>query len=212
MIVGQSGSGKSTLLNMIGLMDKPTSGKVIINGIDVSTMKSREQAKMRTNIGFVFQFYNLFPELTATDNVIIPLLAKGKREKTGKKNQTENTAKAIKMLDRVGLGNRVNNHPDELSGGEQQRVAIARAMVNEPSIIIADEPTGDLDSKTGKEILDLFIELNEKYGYTFLIVTHNPEIAKLGKRRIEMMDGKIISDTGSTVGFEKTIDDLPERS
>jgi ABC-type lipoprotein export system ATPase subunit len=191
-IVGPSGCGKSTLLNMIGLMDIPTSGTIIVDGKNTSALKSSEQSKMRTRIGFIFQFYNLFQELSALENVTIPLLAKGEND------EKKNKEKAMEMLKRVGLENRVDNHPGELSGGEQQRVAIARAMIADPAIILADEPTGDLDTKTGKEILDLFIKINLDFGYTFLIVTHNQDVARLGKRIVEMKDGKIINDSGAS--------------
>jgi putative ABC transport system ATP-binding protein len=188
-IQGQSGCGKTTLLNMAGLMDRPTSGDVVIMGKSTKDLTDKEQASIRANhVGFVFQFYNLIEHLTALENVTIALAAKGiKKEK-------ERNEIATKVLVRVGLGDRLKNKPDELSGGERQRVAIARALVNGPSIVIADEPTGDLDTETGAEILGLFKDLNEKDGHTILIVTHDPTIGAMGKRKIRMKNYKIIQD------------------
>lgn len=186
-IQGPSGCGKTTLLNLIGVMDVPTSGIVMISGKNTLKMTSNEISARRNRTGFVFQSYNLLEDLTALENVTLPLIARGVKE-------SERVEKARVMLERVGLSKRMNNMPSELSGGEQQRVAIARAMVAEPELIIADEPTGDLDTKTGKEIIDLIVEVNEKYGHTVIIVTHNPGIGAMGKRRVFMEDGMIIKE------------------
>jgi len=185
-IVGKSGSGKSTLMHILGLLDSPSSGQVILNGIDVTQYKEKELARMRNQeIGFVFQFFNLLPRTTTTDNVMLPL-------KYSKVPRTEWKQRATDMLIKVGLANRLNNKSNELSGGQKQRVAIARALVNEPSIIFADEPTGNLDSKTGDEIVAFFKELNAQ-GKTIILVTHDDDLAKVAKRQIILKDGSIIS-------------------
>jgi putative ABC transport system ATP-binding protein len=176
-IQGPSGCGKSTLLNMIGLMDNPTGGKIFINEKDILSLKEREKNKIRSHIGFVFQFYNLLVELDAKQNVMLPLYVKP--AKKGKEMNKMALERSESMLSETGLGDRTGNTPDELSGGERQRVAITRAIINDPSIILADEPTGNLDTKKSKEILELFINLNKK-GHTVLIVT----------------DGKILDGTG----------------
>ncbi len=189
-IQGPSGCGKTTMLNLISLMDTPTRGDVLVKGRKTSEMDDDRQSEFRANnIGFVFQFYNLVEHLTATDNVSLAISASGM--KLGSKERRE---KARNVLERVGLGERLDNMPGELSGGEQQRVAIARAIVNDPAILIADEPTGDLDTEIGARIIDLFKELNEKDGRTIIIVTHNPEIGAMGKRRVRMKDYKIVAD------------------
>jgi len=181
-IMGPSGSGKSTLLNIIGCLDRPTSGQYLLNGVDVSTKDDNELAVIRNrSIGFVFQSFNLLPRFPAWKNVELPLLYSGVEPKTRK-------SKAIKMLERMGLGERADHNPNELSGGEQQRVAIARALINDPVIILADEPTGNLDSKVGREIMGIFAELNHE-GTTIILVTHELDIAAFAKRTITMRDG-----------------------
>jgi putative ABC transport system ATP-binding protein len=187
-IIGPSGSGKSTLMHIIGLLDRATSGKVSLENEEVSTLNQERLAILRNkHIGFVFQFFNLLPRTSAIDNVILPLLY-------SKVPRTEWLPKAQKLLQIVGLGERLNHTPSQLSGGQQQRVAIARALINNPSIILADEPTGNLDSKSGDEIMDFFKNLN-KEGNTIVLVTHEPEIANQTKRIIEVKDGKIVRDT-----------------
>ena len=184
-LFGPSGSGKSTLLHIIGCLDRPTSGKVYIEGKDVSRLSDDELAYIRRDkLGFVFQQFNLVSALTALENVELPMKISGNNRKKTRK-------KAIELLNSVGLGDRLNHFPRQLSGGEMQRVAIARALANEPDVILADEPTGNLDSKTGKEIVDLMIKLNKK-GYTFIVVTHDISIAKYATRKINIKDGKIL--------------------
>ncbi len=181
-IMGSSGSGKSTLLNMIGMLDVPTSGKVIIEGVDVSQIDEKQSADLRLNkLGFIFQFFNLFMELTALENVALPM------QIAGRKNFQE---RAMKLLDLVGLCDRANHKPAELSGGQQQRVAVARALVNEPALLLADEPTANLDTKSSEQIIDLLIELN-KSGQTIVMVTHEPELGKRADRIIRLKDGMI---------------------
>jgi putative ABC transport system ATP-binding protein len=186
--MGPSGSGKSTLMNIVGALDTPSSGTYILNGNDVSTMSESDLATVRNKeIGFVFQTFNLLPRYSALENVALPLVYAGFSKK-------ERLAKAKKALDDVGLGNRADHKPNELSGGQRQRVAIARALVNNPSIILADEPTGNLDSKTSYDIMNLFKELNEK-GNTIIMVTHEEDIAAYARRIVRLRDGKIESDT-----------------
>jgi putative ABC transport system ATP-binding protein len=183
-IMGPSGSGKSTLMNMIGCLDVPNSGIYTLNGIDVSTLSDDEQARIRNRrIGFVFQQFNLLPRTSALKQVALPLMYAGY-------GRSERNARARQVLEQVGLGDRVDHRPDELSGGQQQRVAVARALVVEPNIILADEPTGNLDSKTGDEILDLFAELNRQ-GMTIITITHDPEVAERTDRTITLRDGVI---------------------
>jgi len=190
-IMGPSGSGKSTFMNIIGCLDTPTTGKYYLEGIDVSTMDMNELAEIRNKkIGFVFQQFNLLSRATAIENVELPLIYAGIPLKQRKQ-------KALETLSWVGLKERANHYPRQLSGGQQQRVAIARALVNGPSIILADEPTGNLDSKASMEIMEIFKKLNEQQGLTTIIVTHEPDIAAFGKRQIRFLDGKIISDTTS---------------
>jgi putative ABC transport system ATP-binding protein len=185
---GPSGSGKTTLLNILGCLDKPTSGEVIIDGEDVSRMKEKELSKIRSRkIGFIFQTFNLFPILNAEENVLLPM-------ELTKTPMTERRLKAKKLLELVGLKERMWHRPNELSAGEKQRVAIARALANDPSIILADEPTGNLDSKTGKRIMDLLKELNEKTGSTIIVVTHDDKMAKLTKKILYLEDGNIVKD------------------
>ena len=185
-IMGPSGSGKSTLMNLLGCLDLPSSGIYRLENLDIQHLKSNQLAEVRNRrIGFVFQSFNLLPRATALENTELPLLY-GRVPKS--------TEIAFQALERVGLAHRAKHKPTELSGGERQRVAIARALVNGPAIILADEPTGNLDSVTGKEILDLFLELNQE-GVTLILVTHEQEIAQQAKRIIQMRDGKIITDT-----------------
>jgi len=182
--MGPSGSGKSTLMNIIGCLDRPTSGEYYLDGQLVSNMSDDELAIVRNKkVGFVFQNFNLLSRSTALINVELPL------RYSGVKN--ERKEKAIQALESVGLGDRVNHKPTELSGGQQQRVALARAIINNPSIIMADEPTGNLDSKSGKEIMELLLKMNKKSGTTLIIVTHDPKIAKQTQRVIELYDGKV---------------------
>jgi putative ABC transport system ATP-binding protein len=188
VVMGPSGSGKSTLLNMIGGLDNPTSGKVYINGQDISRMSDAALTELRAReIGFVFQFYNLVPVLTALENVELPLMITGVPEKEGRKRAEE-------LLDRVGLGDRLHHRPDELSGGQRQRVSIARALANNPSIVLADEPTGDVDTQTGSEIMELMHDLNRNMGATFIVITHDPVIAEHCDRVVRIVDGLVSTD------------------
>ncbi|MBY8991380.1 MAG: ABC transporter ATP-binding protein [Candidatus Lokiarchaeota archaeon] len=185
-VMGPSGSGKTTLLNMIGALDNPTSGAVYINRTNVAHMDDKQRTNLRLKeIGFIFQFYNLVPVLSAYENVELPMLFAGKPKQEIEKNVN-------KFLDVVGLNEKRDHLPSELSGGEQQRVAIARALCNEPSILIADEPTGELDTKMGMEIVKLLRELNLELHQTILMVTHDPSIGALAERMLKMRDGKII--------------------
>jgi lipoprotein-releasing system ATP-binding protein len=187
-IIGPSGAGKSTLLHLIGALDKPDSGTVTIDGVNVFNLPSKKQAKFRNkHMGFVFQFHHLLPELSAIENVAVPLWIEG----IGK---TEALKLAANMLTTVGLANRLENKPSELSGGEQQRVAIARALVTQPSLVMADEPTGNLDSANAQAIHELFLQLRDKFGYTFILITHNEALAALTDRILIMKDGKIVDE------------------
>jgi lipoprotein-releasing system ATP-binding protein len=185
-ISGASGAGKTTLLQLLGTLDEVQTGSLIINNKEVNTLNQKELANFRNKeIGFVFQFHNLLVEFTALENVCLPAFIGG----TDKKQAEE---KGMELLALLGLTDRANHKPDELSGGEQQRVAVARALINSPSIILADEPSGNLDSKNAEELHNLFLKLNKELGQTFVIITHNKELANLGSRKLEMKDGKII--------------------
>ncbi len=186
-IMGPSGSGKSTLMNMIGCLDTPDEGEYWLNGKLVSEMKDRELARVRNKeVGFVFQTFNLLPRANALHNVELPLIYAGLRRK-------ERLERAKRALERVGLGERMNHRPSEMSGGQRQRVAVARALVTEPSILLADEPTGNLDSTTSRDIMALFHELHDA-GHTILLVTHENDIARYAKRIINFLDGKVAED------------------
>ncbi len=188
-ILGPSGSGKSTLLHIMGLLDTPEKGRVFFDGIDTSKFSEDKLAEIRRKrIGFVFQFFYLFPTLTAIENVMLPMIFAGVPKK-------EREERAFKLLKLVGLEKRATHLPNELSGGERQRVAIARALANNPRIIFADEPTGNLDSKSGKKIMKILQSLNKK-GITIVMVTHDPQIAKQTKRKIFIKDGKIVREVG----------------
>ena len=188
-IMGPSGSGKSTLMNILGCLDQVTSGEYLLEGTRISTLNDDQLAEIRNRrIGFVFQSYNLLSRTTALDNVEVPLIYAGAGGRARRQ-------KAAEALEAVGLGDRLHHKPNELSGGQQQRVAVARALINEPSIILADEPTGNLDTKTGLEIIALFQRLNEERGITVLYVTHDGEIARFTRRIIRLRDGKVVEDT-----------------
>ncbi len=184
--VGSSGAGKSTLLHILGTLDTPDSGKVLIEGKDVFRESGKNLALFRNrNIGFVFQFHNLLPEFTAIENVMIPgLIARSKDSLV--------RSKALDMLNLLGLSGRIDHKPSELSGGEQQRVAVARALINSPSLVFADEPSGNLDSKNAAELHQLFFKLRNDFGHTFIIVTHNAEFAAMADRKIEIKDGVVM--------------------
>jgi putative ABC transport system ATP-binding protein len=186
-ITGPSGSGKSTLMHLLGCLDTPTSGKYFLSGVDVTTLSDLELSRLRNKeIGFVFQTFNLLPRITVMKNVELPLMYAGMPAK-------ERQKKTETILERVGLGHRKTHRPNELSGGEMQRVAIARALINDPQVVFADEPTGNLDSKTGKEIMVLFNDL-AKEGNTIILVTHDATIANYARRQLKMLDGKILEE------------------
>lgn len=188
-IVGPSGSGKSTLMNLIGLLDRPSAGSIVLDGVDVSRCELAEAARIRNRIhGFVFQSFQLLPRLTALENVALPLLYRGTPK-------AERSGPAMAMLERVGLADRADQRPETLSGGQRQRVAIARALVGSPRLILADEPTGSLDSGTAAEIMALFRDLNETLGVTILMVTHDHGLARACSRQVEVLDGRIVRDT-----------------
>lgn len=187
-VIGPSGAGKTTLLHLLGSLDKPDSGKVTIDDTDLFGLPGKKQSLFRNrNIGFVFQFHHLLPEFSAVENVAIPLWIGGKGKKEG-------LAQAAEILGTVGLEQRLENKPSELSGGEQQRVAIARALVNKPSIVMADEPTGNLDSANAQHIHELFLELREKLNQTFIMITHNETMAEMTDRTLIMRDGQIVEE------------------
>lgn len=188
-VMGPSGSGKSTFMNIIGCLDKPTEGQYLLDGTDVGTLDRDELASIRNRkIGFIFQGFNLLSRTSAIENVELPMLYNGY-------TTTERRTKAIAALQSVGLQGREHHHPNQLSGGQQQRVAIARALVNDAPIILADEPTGNLDTKTSREIIEFLVQLNERSGITIVLVTHDPEIAKYGRRFIRFVDGSVVEDT-----------------
>ena len=185
-IVGASGAGKTTLLQLLGTLDNMQAGSLIINNKEVNKLSQKELAEFRNKeIGFVFQFHNLLVEFTALENVCLPAFIAGTNRKTAEE-------KGLALLKLLGLSDRASHKPDELSGGEQQRVAVARALINSPSIVLADEPSGNLDSKNADELHNLFLKLNKDLGQTFVIITHNKALANLGSRKLEMKDGKII--------------------
>ena len=185
VVMGPSGSGKSTLLNLIGCLDKPTSGKVLINGIETSELSDKQLTELRRDkIGFIFQTYNLIPTLTAFENVELPMIFKGVSKK-------EREKKAMELLSMVGLEELADRKPNEMSGGQQQRVAIARALANDPLILLCDEPTGNLDTKTGKQVMDIIKQQNEERGVTVILVTHNPMLSSYGDRVVKIRDGRI---------------------
>lgn len=185
-IVGASGAGKSTLLHIIGTLDRPDSGIVSINNIETVGLKDKKLSDFRnSSIGFVFQFHHLLPEFTALENVCIPAFIAGTSEAEAQK-------KAKELLGFLGLADRANHKPSELSGGEQQRVAVARALVNQPAVVLADEPSGNLDSRSAKELHKMFFDLRDKFNQTFVIVTHNEELANMADRKLEMKDGQIV--------------------
>jgi putative ABC transport system ATP-binding protein len=185
-VLGPSGSGKSTLLNLIGALDKPTEGQLLIDGVDVSTLNDNQLAGLRLRIGFVFQFFNLIPRFTARDNVELSMSIEGKSKAERRKHAEE-------LLETVGLKDRINHKPAELSGGQQQRVAIARALANNPHFLLMDEPTGNIDSKTAEEVMSLIKNINEK-GVTIIMVTHDQRLAGEAKRTVQIIDGVITSD------------------
>jgi len=185
-IVGASGAGKTTLLQIIGTLERPDEGQIVIDGVDVSKLSSRKLSEFRNkNIGFVFQFHQLLPEFTAIENIMIPSFIAGKSTKEAKQRATE-------LLEFMGLSDRANHKPNELSGGEKQRVAVARALVNNPSVVLADEPSGSLDTKNKAELHQLFFDLRDKMGQTFVIVTHDEQLASITDRTIKMKDGMLM--------------------
>ncbi len=205
-IVGPSGAGKTTLLQIMGTLDNADHGEIIINGKDVGRMSQREQAHFRNrNIGFVFQFHQLLPEFTALENVMIPAMIARKPQKEAKR-------RALELLEYLGLKDRANHKPGELSGGEKQRVAVARALVNEPSVILADEPSGSLDSKNKSELHQLFFDLREQFGQTFVIVTHDEELARTTDRTIHIKDGEVVDETTGIGASESAVDDGTDTS
>lgn len=190
-ILGPSGSGKSTMLNLIGALDKPTSGTLLIDNVDISKLSDNQLTDLRKRIGFVFQFFNLIPRLTARDNVELSMsiadIGRAQRRK-----------RAIELLESVGLKERINHKPSELSGGQQQRVAIARALANEPKFLLLDEPTGNIDSKTASEVMGLLKKLNVENRVTIIMVTHDQHLAREAKRTVQMFDGQITSEVVNT--------------
>ena len=184
-ITGESGAGKSTLLHLLGTLDAPTAGEIFFEEKDISNLKGNQLADFRNkNIGFVFQFHQLIPEFSAIENVIVPMLI-------AKKSMSEAKTEAIRILTYLGLGERLEHKPSQLSGGEQQRVAIARALIMNPKVILADEPSGNLDSKNAKFIHELFFKMRDDFNLTFIIVTHNPELAQMADRQIVLKDGQL---------------------
>lgn len=199
-IMGASGSGKSTFMNILGFLDNPTKGQYFLDGINGNSLGNDERAAIRNQkIGFVFQGFNLLPRTSAIENVELPLFYRGGV------STRELREKASVLLDKVGLSGREKHEPNKLSGGEQQRVAIARALINEPAIILADEPTGNLDTQTTAEIMNLFLKLNDEMGITIIMVTHEPDVALYSKRNIVFRDGKIIKDLKTRQKKRKTV-------
>ncbi|MDC1361722.1 ABC transporter ATP-binding protein [Crocinitomicaceae bacterium] len=185
-IVGTSGAGKTTLLQILGTLDQPTSGNLIIDGEDPFSLNETKLSAFRnTTLGFIFQFHQLLPEFTACENVMLPALIRGVNKKDAEEQ-------AISLLEKVGLQDRINHKPSELSGGEQQRTAVCRALINKPKIIFGDEPSGNLDTQSSKELHELFFKLREEFDQTFVIVTHNKELSKMADRSLEMVDGKFV--------------------
>jgi lipoprotein-releasing system ATP-binding protein len=203
-IVGPSGAGKTTLLQIIGTLDKPDSGDITIDGIDVSQLSTKKLSDFRNqHLGFVFQFHQLLPEFTALENIMIPAFISGQ-------SRSEAKARAEELLDFMNLSERANHKPAELSGGEKQRVAVARALVNHPAVILADEPSGSLDTKNKAELHQLFFDLRDKFGQTFVIVTHDEELAKTTDRTIHLKDGLIIGETTKDGDQEHNYDEINE--
>lgn len=188
VLLGRSGSGKSTLLHILGSLDFPDAGTLLIGGKDVLALKGKELSRFRNrSVGFIFQFHHLLPEFTALENAMMPGLIAGRP-------QGEVRRRAMELLDYLRLSERLDHRPSELSGGEQQRVAVARALLNDPSVILADEPTGNLDSSNARDMHELFINLKRDFGHTFLIATHSADLAALGDRKVEMSDGRLVRD------------------
>jgi len=190
-VIGPSGSGKSTLMHILGCLDRPTSGRYLLGEKDVSEISPDERASLRNRqIGFIFQSFNLLPRTPAVENVELPLLYNG-----GKLSRSQRRSRALEMLASLGLSDRALHHPNQLSGGQQQRVAIARALVNSPGLLLADEPTGNLDSQTSREIMELFRRLNQERGLTLVVITHERVIAECASRIVELRDGRVESDS-----------------
>jgi len=191
-LVGPSGSGKTTLLQLIGCLDQPTSGKVVIAGQDATNLNRNQRADLRkSTIGFVFQFFALIPTLTAYENVEMPLLLNGK-------SPAERKQRVMELLENVGMADRTNNRPDQLSGGQQQRIAVARALATDPKLILADEPTANLDTDNGEQVMEIMKRLNKETGTTFVFATHDPRVIKYASRVVTLQDGLIVKDNGKT--------------
>jgi putative ABC transport system ATP-binding protein len=209
-IVGPSGSGKSTFMHILGCLDKPTGGSYVLNGKDVSKLSKDELARVRNStIGFVFQSFNLLPRTSAIENVELPLLYNGK-----KSTPAERKKRAVGALAAVGLAERAHHHPNQLSGGQQQRVAIARALMSEPPILLADEPTGNLDTRTSIEVMEIFQQLQRQRGITVIVITHEHQIAEYGTRVVSFRDGRIVSDLPNTFSrmASEELDQLPAQA
>ncbi len=205
-LTGHSGSGKSTLLYLLGVLDKPTSGQVLVDGQDTSTLDDDERAALRNDkLGFVFQFHFLLPEFSVLENVMVPMLRRGFPSARAQKQ-------AVKTLEYLGLGELSKRRPNELSGGQQQRVSIARALAGKPTILLADEPTGNLDSKNGEIVIQLFEKLNREQGTTLVMVTHDPLFAERASRRVSLKDGRVIADSGSPVLPTNGLHSVPKAS
>lgn len=205
-LTGHSGSGKSTLLYLLGVLDKPTSGQVLVDGQDTSTLDDDERAALRNDkLGFVFQFHFLLPEFSVLENVMVPMLRRGFPSARAQKQ-------AVTTLEYLGLGELSKRRPNELSGGQQQRVSIARALAGKPTILLADEPTGNLDSKNGEIVIQLFEKLNREQGTTLVMVTHDPLFAERASRRVSLKDGRVIADSGSPVLPTNGLHSVPKAS